>query len=300
MNNGDFVNLLKIGVFVCSLLLIVDELDPVEMSFVPPQYTDLHRSFLQILMNRRMISKTNALSLFRNIYDSETARGSLRENEYCKKMEDAVSLINKVIKRFCQEIRSAEDENTCEMFYLFIFTEEKAIMRKLNKYTADELEYFKNILHEIVTSNDRYVSSTVCLNLNTVLSKHMTKSDMENLLDKFCNDLWLVQQDGKISLSLLSIVELEPIFTENYDEYIDKCQLCKRIVIQGHRCENCVSLLHLSCVRRYTKGQKTPTCPNCGEEQPNMLTALNNLNLSSDNDYVEPGPSRGSRKKKYH
>ena len=44
-------------------------------------------------------------------------------------MENAVALINKVIARFSQEIRSAEDEITCEEYYVFIFTVDNPLLR---------------------------------------------------------------------------------------------------------------------------------------------------------------------------
>ncbi|KAJ9573696.1 hypothetical protein L9F63_008909 [Diploptera punctata] len=273
---------------------------------LPPQYSDVHRGFLQILMNRRMISKTVALRIFHKIHDSYTGIEVLRDDDYCKGMENAVLLINKVIKRFNQEIRSAEDELSCEMFYLFIFTIECPFTRQLNRYSADELEYFKGILHEVVTSDDGYVSSTACLNLNITMSKPITKTDTETLIEKFCKDLWLIQKNGKITLSLLSIVELEPILISHYEEYINKCHLCKRIALQGFRCENCLSLLHLACIRRYTKKQTEPVCPKCGQDQPCMISGLSNLHISNTNDDSEeiseeeeqPAPSRSSKKRK--
>jgi hypothetical protein len=41
-----------------------------------------------------------------------------------------------------------------------------------------------------------------------------------------------IVQDGKIYLSLLSIVELETLLTTTYEDYVSTCHLCKHIVIQ--------------------------------------------------------------------
>jgi hypothetical protein len=44
--------------------------------------------------------------------------------------------------------------------------------------------------------------------------------------------LIFVMQDGKIHLTTLSIVELEPFLLSVYEDYVNICRLCKHIVIQ--------------------------------------------------------------------
>lgn len=39
-------------------------------------------------------------------------------------------------------------------------------------------------------------------------------------------------QDGKVHLTILSIVELEPLLLSAYEDYVNICRLCKRIVMQ--------------------------------------------------------------------
>jgi hypothetical protein len=51
------------------------------------------------------------------------------ENPHPTDMEEAVSLINSVIKRMNMEIRCARDENTSEKYYLFVNTVENKISR---------------------------------------------------------------------------------------------------------------------------------------------------------------------------
>jgi hypothetical protein len=41
-----------------------------------------------------------------------------------------------------------------------------------------------------------------------------------------------ILQDGKVYLSLLSIVELETLLTTAYKDYVSTCTLCKHVVIQ--------------------------------------------------------------------
>ncbi|XP_021926806.1 non-structural maintenance of chromosomes element 1 homolog isoform X2 [Zootermopsis nevadensis] len=203
-------------------------------------------------------------------------------------MEQAVSLINRVIKRFNMEIQCAQDEITSEKCYLFISTVENNITGKYTKYSAVELEFFKKVLFEIVSSENGHVSSTVCLNLNSSLPGNMTKSDIEALIEKFCEDLWLSQKNGKVYLSLLSIVELEPLLTTAYEDSVNICCLCKHLVIQGYRCDKCFALLHLHCARLYTEGANRNTCPACSADQPNILAAVENTSLHTEDDFSTP------------
>jgi hypothetical protein len=47
-----------------------------------------------------------------------------------------------------------------------------------------------------------------------------------------CILLIFVMQDGKVHLTILSIVELEPLLLSAYEDYVSICHLCKHIVIQ--------------------------------------------------------------------
>jgi hypothetical protein len=54
---------------------------------------------------------------------------AVAENPHPKDMEQAVSVINKVIKRLNMEIRCAQDEISSQKYYLFINTVENHISR---------------------------------------------------------------------------------------------------------------------------------------------------------------------------
>lgn len=72
-------------------------------------------------------------------------------------------------------------------------------------FSIAELEFFKKVLFEIVSSEDGCVSSTVCLNLNTSLPGNMTKSDIEAVIEKFCKYLWLQQKVCVMSYSVFVV-----------------------------------------------------------------------------------------------
>ncbi|PNF19244.1 Non-structural maintenance of chromosomes element 1-like protein [Cryptotermes secundus] len=265
---------------------------------VPSNYRDLHKRFLQILMNRRMVSYEDAFRLFCKMYQSEEPDEEEATAGPCPKdMELAVSIINKVIKGLNMEIRCAQDEITPAKYYLLVNTVDSHISRTFSKFSAAELEFFKTVLSEIVTSEDGCISSTACLNLNSSLPGNMTKSDTEALLEKFCKYQWLYQKDGKVHLTILSIVELEPLILSAYEDYVNICRLCKRIVMQGYRCDRCLALLHLHCVHLYTKGvDRIHSCPVCSADQPEMLAAVKNIPFHSGDDNRIPSASSRENK----
>ncbi|PSN57377.1 hypothetical protein C0J52_02902 [Blattella germanica] len=174
---------------------------------VPNTYSNVHRRFLQIMMNRRMVSHEDALKAFIGCYNTYgTNSTGLTDKEYQNLMESAIKMINQVIKQFNMAIRSAEDEITCHQFYLFINTADNPITKKFSKYSSSELEFFKQVLSEIVSAEDGRVPSTVCLNLSLGPAKQMSKSSMEDLIDKLCNDLWLVQKVCKLVYFILCLI----------------------------------------------------------------------------------------------
>jgi hypothetical protein len=60
------------GIHLITCIFIT--VSPRNMPQVPSNYGDLHRRFLQVLMNRRMISYEDAFHLFCKIYQSEECK----------------------------------------------------------------------------------------------------------------------------------------------------------------------------------------------------------------------------------
>ncbi|XP_069676148.1 non-structural maintenance of chromosomes element 1 homolog isoform X2 [Periplaneta americana] len=254
------------------------------MTYVPRGYSDIHRMFLQTMMSCRMLKYEEACVSFCKISQSVTGiEDEMTQTPRAKDMEKAITVINQVIKRFYMEIRLALDEYTSDRYYLLVNLVSNEITSKtFGRFTAAEMEFFKKVLFEIVCSENGYITSTECLNLNSVLPGNTTKSEVEILIDKFCRELWLCEKDGKIYLSLLGIVELEPLLSSVYKDYITTCLLCNHIVIQGYRCSECNILFHLYCVKHYCRRQML-VCPQCKADQPEMEAAVRHI-LSPDID----------------
>jgi hypothetical protein len=72
--------------------------------------------------------------------------------------------------------------------------------------------------------------------------------------------------NGKLSLSIRSILELKLFLREEYgDEVLPDCALClEMITVRREACGACGTLLHRYCLRRLQGvGSVQPKCPSC-------------------------------------
>nr|DBA19443.1 TPA: hypothetical protein GDO54_015280 [Pyxicephalus adspersus] len=118
----------------------------------------------------------------------------------------------------------------------------------------------------IIDSDSGFASSTNILNLADHLqNKKMKKKEVEQLLQNFVQDKWLIEQDGEYSLHTRCIMEMEHYIQNTYQDLVKTCNICHNIAVQGQICENCGIKIHLTCVERYFRGQSGPRCPQCTE-----------------------------------
>lgn len=216
-----------------------------------------HRMFLQGIMCRKLINATEVKELLRSCN---------RANGSCNNEVDItgfISTINKNIEPFHMLISKCVGEQDGKQFYALINTQDSPLTRLSTDYTSNELDLFQQLLENVVESEEGYVSSTVVLNLTDQLQKKMSKMEAQDLLDRFEEERWIIQANGKVSLSALSILEFDQYIRETYADIVVICQLCKRIALQGDKCEKCDLKIHSHCSKRFFQNMSEKKCPKC-------------------------------------
>lgn len=79
----------------------------------------------------------------------------------------------------------------------------------------------------------------------------------------------LIIRNGRISLSLRTILELQLFFTENYPDFLSNCSVCRDIIFSKYQeCqgEDCTLRMHYYCIDKKFAQSNHPKCTGCQTE----------------------------------
>ncbi|XP_069175583.1 LOW QUALITY PROTEIN: non-structural maintenance of chromosomes element 1 homolog [Procambarus clarkii] len=245
-------------------------------------YSDAHRLFLQIITARRVLMGAEVKSTF---------------EKCCQKfhvppdnLHEFVMEINRRLEVMHLAIRKSIQEDLAEDIQCFVLvnTLNGETTRMGSTFNSQELALFKRIIEELVNSDDGELPETEAMNLATNLETRMKIGDSEEAIQRFIHDKWLLQHTRRekvVSLSALTISELQPYLEELYPELVQKCFLCKILTLKGYRCTKCSTRVHRGVGDRYftRKNVQPVLCPDpeCDEPWPHMEKCLKQKRLRS-------------------
>lgn len=102
----------------------------------------------------------------------------LTDNE-CESVQDLVKEINSVIRPFQQKIKITHDEITHEEVLLFLSMADDDISKAQNYFSATELEYFRVLLEQIVTTDSRQITRINALNIVGSMKSSFSKTEAD-------------------------------------------------------------------------------------------------------------------------
>ncbi|XP_075687521.1 non-structural maintenance of chromosomes element 1 homolog [Rhinoderma darwinii] len=219
-----------------------------------------HQRFLQVLMSHGIMEGLAVRTLHRHC--CEVHKVQYRRDQ----LDDFVGVINKHLQPLFMQIRKGTDENDGRRYYSLVNLAENEVTKMATDYAENELELFRKTMDLIIDSDNGFASSTNILNLTDQLqTKKIKKKEVEQLLQNFVQEKWLIEKDGEYSLHTRCIMEMEHYIQVTYQDIVKTCNICHNIAIQGQICDNCGIKIHLTCVGKYFKGHEEPRCPQCTE-----------------------------------
>lgn len=216
--------------------------------------------FIQSFMSRGLLNAQDVRALYKKCCEQCNDIPNSQEDERTR-LQHFVMLINNNIRPFEMEIKKGVSEVDGASFYGLVNTTETSITLLASRYSKDELEFFKKLVELIVNSDTGSLGSIDAVNIADSINR-MSKKDAEDLLDKFENDKWIGQDTGRYYLATRGVLELEQYILDMYPGSAVKCEMCKKVCVQGDSCTSCGTKLHFHCGTRYFKGQQDIKCPN--------------------------------------
>ncbi|XP_060587577.1 non-structural maintenance of chromosomes element 1 homolog [Ruditapes philippinarum] len=237
-------------------------------------YKDTHRMFLQSFMSRGILNANDVFKLLESCCD-----------KYGEVIEDKIQhllrylhSINDVIRVFGMEIRNVIDEVDSTKHYGLVNTTETSITLLASSYTENELEFFKKLISQIVLSDNGSIGSMAAVNIVDSLTKKMSKSDAEYLLERLIRDRWIGKsENGHVYIGTRGVLELEQYILEMFETAV-RCNMCKKLCVQGESCSNCEVKIHYHCASKFFKDGSMMKCPEC--QNPWTITS-NSASTSS-------------------
>ncbi|XP_068102989.1 non-structural maintenance of chromosomes element 1 homolog isoform X2 [Hyperolius riggenbachi] len=187
-----------------------------------------HQRFLQVIMSHGILEYSAAKTLHKHCCEVHKAN-------YVDKLDDFVGVINKHLQPVFMQIRKGTDENNEKTYYALVNLAENDVAKMSLDYAENELELFRKTMDLIVDSDNGFASSTNILNLTDQLqTKKIKKKEVEQLLQRFVQDKWLIEKDGEYSLHARCVMEMEHYIKNTYQDIVKTCNICHNIAIQDY------------------------------------------------------------------
>lgn len=215
-------------------------------------YTTQHKILLQTIMHEGLLEETKMKQLVIEIFKDG-------------KVSLVINQINDQLQSLNMVIRKAECEITGQVYWIFVSTVLDDVMKLQEEFSKAQVAFLRNIFSEIITSENKCIQSTLCLNLCSLPDVKLQKVNAEKFLRDMVYRKWLIYKDGHYYMGVRSIAELMPYFKASYGSNLRTCSLCKQVIFHNKKCGNCESLLHLYCLK-----QCSMKCPNCNTRFSNI------------------------------
>ncbi|KAH6923237.1 hypothetical protein HPB50_025450 [Hyalomma asiaticum] len=124
---------------------------------------DLHRTFIQIVLSRKILPLTEFEELVRYCQQKCgvpcIAAGNLQA------LAKFVSEVNSKLSPFHMRIKSGVSEEDGSHFYALVNIRDDALSKCATKFSGNEIKFFKKLVIKIAESNSGRVTSTAALNI---------------------------------------------------------------------------------------------------------------------------------------
>lgn len=263
-------------------------------------YSPHHIRFLQVLLDKYIVTKQEGNSIIEMICQTYNVPFDPT------KISTFIKVINSQIANYNMKIREGKREDDGSPMYILV----SLVCSDLNKliiggnFTLPQVKFFERLVDLVVCNNNPdemgLVSSVDALNLVDGIDNKMTKSAASDFLNSLTKMEFIhINQDGMISLTLRTILELEQYLVDQYNDVVAVCKMCSVIVISGKMCNSCSTRFHSYCAVKFLKTFEAknaiPKCLSCGIAWPErLINGVRQLYSSCYHHHVSPELSNQS------
>ena len=159
------------------------------------------------------------------------------------------------------EIKSMEHDCTGDTLYCIVNKEADKFAESVPIFEEWELAMFKDIVRDIIKSDNGKLSELEAINVSNNSSKR-SRTVRQEFVRRLCNSKWLELQDEEyVCVGTRTLLEL-PQLLQEFECPV--CPLCNYHVVQGvHPCSDCGVKVHRQCAKRHIAAARTKKCVSC-------------------------------------
>ncbi|BEJ03151.1 hypothetical protein CcaverHIS641_0103260 [Cutaneotrichosporon cavernicola] len=222
------------------------------LDFVP---THLHRVFNQSLLSRRAMTDDMMLEMYKRAVKAVAATDPEFEPPFRGNMEGLSAFLEQIttlLEPLGLLVKRGPDETTGRKWTALVNTEGTGDIAQLaTDLTPLEISFVRVVIGAIVESYPaNSIGSRHAVGLVKDLNGQMTKSAAQALLKSLVSRGWLsISERGRYSLAPRGLLELDSYLRGEYDDYVQSCRRCNRIILTGVACANdaCEAHYHTYC-----------------------------------------------------
>lgn len=217
----------------------------------------VQRNFLQAVSNHGAIKVGESKEILKGI----CRRVDKAYNE--ETFHDTVEAINRRIREYNQELKTINYPPEKTSFIVFINLTTDAINKLQNDKPKQELEFFRDVLIAIITSESKTIGLLNATNLVNAKKGRsaLTKSRAQTIIEEWVEEKYFYEKDYYITLGPRAISEFSNYFQSEFANEVNSCRLCKQVSFWGLACTECKEEYHKDCIKTYLK--KKTDCPFC-------------------------------------
>ncbi|BEJ10872.1 hypothetical protein CspHIS471_0102940 [Cutaneotrichosporon sp. HIS471] len=220
--------------------------------FVP---THLHRVFNQSLLSRRAMTDDVMLEMYKRAIKAVAATDPEFEPPFRGNMDGLSAFLEQIttlLEPLGLLVKRGPDETTGRKWTALVNTEGTGDIAQLaTDLTPLEISFVRAAIGAIVESYPaNSIGSRHAVGLVKDLNGQMTKSAAQALLKSLVSRGWFsTSERGRYSLAPRGLLELDSYLRGEYDDYVQSCRRCNRIILTGVACANdaCEAHYHTYC-----------------------------------------------------
>ncbi|WVW82064.1 hypothetical protein I302_104069 [Kwoniella bestiolae CBS 10118] len=232
--------------------------------------TNLHRLFIQSMLSRRAIKEDVALEMYKRAVGACQAHDDTfrpLHDTTLRGFRTFITDVSDILHDLGMEVVLGQEQSgTGKSWVVLRNTDPSEVALQATDYTPLEIDYYRRVVKEIIESYPaNSISHNQATSIVSELEGTMAKHVAESLLESLCSRGWLLRSKRRrYVLGVRAIAELETYLKQQFEDYMQNCKQCKRVMLDGVCCskEGCEAHFHSYCYTSLLKLPR-PACPEC-------------------------------------
>eukprot|EP00824_Muranothrix_gubernata_P026022 TRINITY_DN8784_c0_g1_i1.p1 TRINITY_DN8784_c0_g1~~TRINITY_DN8784_c0_g1_i1.p1 ORF type:complete len:234 (+),score=38.50 TRINITY_DN8784_c0_g1_i1:2-703(+) len=227
----------------------------------PHPFTDAHRFFMQVLLDRPILSDRDLKETYQLV--------QRQWPDDAKEWEDFRRVLNEGLSPLSLELRnSLFTEGDGQMYWGLVNTSPDEQATRAADLNENERKYFKRLLIILATESEGMgtIGFQDALLVSRSADVNLKVDAVEALLGRLVQNQWLRSHENRLSVGIRAWLELRPFFE---DLGLETCEACQQVVLSGHSCPHppCRAAFHTWCENARYRDQPAERrrCPLCGK-----------------------------------